>query len=43
MLDRTFAWIATHRLTIFPIVAVIDVAAWTALIYFGLHYFNCGV
>jgi hypothetical protein len=34
-------WIIRNRLTILPIVATIDGAAWTALIYFGWHYFNC--
>jgi hypothetical protein len=34
-------WVLAHRLTLLPIVVAIDVAAWTALVFFGWHYLNC--
>ena len=34
-------WVLAHRLTLIPIVVAVDVAAWTALIFFGWHYLNC--
>jgi hypothetical protein len=34
-------WVFAHRATLVPIAAAVDVAAWTALIYLGWHYFNC--
>jgi len=43
MFDKVLTWIATNRMTILPLVAVFDIAAWTALIFFGWHYLNCMV
>jgi hypothetical protein len=33
-------WIITHRSILLPLAMVVDGAAWTALIFFGWHYFN---
>ncbi|MDP6128316.1 MAG: hypothetical protein QGH77_01795 [Planctomycetota bacterium] len=36
-------WVFAHRSTLVPFVLALDAAAWTALIFFGWHYFNCGM